>query len=100
MKQGDRLNVMESSHEYFDRLCAMAAVNETSQEENRRLAEHARTCRVCKQAIEQYQQVAAQTYAEASFEMNARSEEHTSELQSRRDLVCRLLLEKKKKKKK
>src|SRR5690349_23706248 len=29
----------------------------------------------------------------------ARSEEHTSELQSRRDLVCRLLLEKKKKKK-
>src|SRR2546421_2300186 len=29
---------------------------------------------------------------------NLRSEEHTSELQSRSDLVCRLLLEKKKKK--
>src|SRR5204863_1733342 len=29
---------------------------------------------------------------------NPRSEEHTSELQSRRDLVCRLLLEKKNKK--
>src|SRR3989440_9668826 len=29
---------------------------------------------------------------------NQRSEEHTSELQSRSDLVCRLLLEKKKKK--
>src|SRR5690349_456347 len=29
--------------------------------------------------------------------MSIRSEEHTSELQSRRDLVCRLLLEKKKK---
>src|SRR5438874_13733105 len=29
----------------------------------------------------------------------SRSEEHTSELQSRRDLVCRLLLEKKKKSK-
>src|SRR5438874_12735842 len=28
---------------------------------------------------------------------SSRSEEHTSELQSRRDLVCRLLLEKKKK---
>src|SRR5438874_6069473 len=28
---------------------------------------------------------------------HSRSEEHTSELQSRRDLVCRLLLEKKKK---
>src|SRR5690349_22131709 len=32
-------------------------------------------------------------------ECGVRSEEHTSELQSRRDLVCRLLLEKKKKKK-
>src|SRR5216683_5438703 len=30
---------------------------------------------------------------------SGRSEEHTSELQSRSDLVCRLLLEKKKKKK-
>src|SRR5690349_21883057 len=29
--------------------------------------------------------------------ISRRSEEHTSELQSRRDLVCRLLLEKKKK---
>src|SRR5690349_22480113 len=34
----------------------------------------------------------------ASTATIARSEEHTSELQSRRDLVCRLLLEKKKKK--
>src|SRR2546421_6606005 len=32
-----------------------------------------------------------------SFEKTPRSEEHTSELQSRSDLVCRLLLEKKKK---
>src|SRR5438874_10597360 len=31
-----------------------------------------------------------------SFALYLRSEEHTSELQSRRDLVCRLLLEKKK----
>src|SRR5690606_41278997 len=31
--------------------------------------------------------------------IQARSEEHTSELQSRENLVCRLLLEKKKKKK-
>src|SRR5690349_22408773 len=30
-------------------------------------------------------------------DQHLRSEEHTSELQSRRDLVCRLLLEKKKK---
>src|SRR5438105_7255021 len=36
----------------------------------------------------------------AANSKNRRSEEHTSELQSRVDLVCRLLLEKKKKKKK
>src|SRR5690349_23807747 len=35
---------------------------------------------------------------EAACQRDLRSEEHTSELQSRRDLVCRLLLEKKKKK--
>src|SRR5690349_25148807 len=34
-----------------------------------------------------------------SVSITVRSEEHTSELQSRRDLVCRLLLEKKKKNK-
>src|SRR5690349_22059063 len=34
---------------------------------------------------------------EAARAYGRRSEEHTSELQSRRDLVCRLLLEKKKK---
>src|SRR2546422_4251276 len=33
---------------------------------------------------------------DVSFEVSARSEEHTSELQSRLHLVCRLLLEKKK----
>src|SRR5215813_14954446 len=43
------------------------------------------------------------TYARrdpAGHRAAARSEEHTSELQSRPHLVCRLLLEKKKKKKK
>src|SRR5204863_1887391 len=35
--------------------------------------------------------------AEIDLVEDDRSEEHTSELQSRRDLVCRLLLEKKKK---
>src|SRR5690349_22757727 len=35
--------------------------------------------------------------ADIVTEARRRSEEHTSELQSRRDLVCRLLLEKKKK---
>src|SRR6266704_6111208 len=36
-------------------------------------------------------------YLRRSPDQDARSEEHTSELQSRFDLVCRLLLEKKKK---
>src|SRR5438132_5845067 len=36
--------------------------------------------------------------SELPFQRKPRSEEHTSELQSHSDLVCRLLLEKKKKK--
>src|SRR5690606_40971880 len=35
-------------------------------------------------------------YPMANYLVNRRSEEHTSELQSRENLVCRLLLEKKK----
>src|SRR5690349_23013784 len=38
-----------------------------------------------------------QVLAALRRQLGERSEEHTSELQSRRDLVCRLLLEKKKK---
>src|SRR3977135_3310745 len=38
-------------------------------------------------------------YALFVWPNDSRSEEHTSELQSRKDLVCRLLLEKKKTKK-
>src|SRR3712207_6858059 len=52
----------------------------------RRIGEWAHTedqCRKCRRAVKTM----------------ARSEEHTSELQSRQYLVCRLLLEKKKKKK-
>src|SRR5438874_9204495 len=41
---------------------------------------------------------AGQSQDPARKAKSERSEEHTSELQSRRDLVCRLLLEKKKKK--
>src|SRR5438874_10302394 len=40
---------------------------------------------------------AARARVRARHSRPPRSEEHTSELQSRRDLVCRLLLEKKKK---
>src|SRR3712207_7241419 len=36
-------------------------------------------------------------YSKYKYEQEQRSEEHTSELQSRQYLVCRLLLEKKKK---
>src|SRR5260221_10012339 len=40
----------------------------------------------------------AETRRRVRRRVSARSEEHTSELQSHSDLVCRLLLEKKKKK--
>src|SRR5690606_12360082 len=50
-----------------------------------------------RQTLESILQVAMATFER---EERIRSEEHTSELQSRENLVCRLLLEKKKKNKK
>src|SRR5438105_6942799 len=47
-------------------------------------------------ALDQREAVASEVLGHALAQL--RSEEHTSELQSRVDLVCRLLLEKKKKK--
>src|SRR5690606_39339203 len=47
---------------------------------------------------EEYQQYVDQHYSNTEdLQGRVRSEEHTSELQSRENLVCRLLLEKKKK---
>src|SRR5690349_24158336 len=57
------------------------------------------TCSWRRSAMERLEAV-GRPYRVLYSSSNARSEEHTSELQSRRDLVCRLLLEKKKKKKK
>src|SRR5690349_23478232 len=43
-----------------------------------------------------FRNIATQSNTPCPGGFGTRSEEHTSELQSRRDLVCRLLLEKKK----
>src|SRR2546422_8284841 len=48
---------------------------------------------------QQFPSVCGRAGAAVSRSLDLRSEEHTSELQSRLHLVCRLLLEKKKKKK-
>src|SRR5690606_40193513 len=48
--------------------------------------------------LEPYKSYAEIKDSDATLDEDGRSEEHTSELQSRENLVCRLLLEKKKKK--
>src|SRR5438874_10659767 len=50
--------------------------------------------------VEMPDSAAAKAAIQGANGKELRSEEHTSELQSRRDLVCRLLLEKKKKRSK
>src|SRR2546422_3169434 len=57
---------------------------------------HLAGCRECRALAEE---LGANTVALAAMRGIHRSEEHTSELQSRLHLVCRLLLEKKKKEK-
>src|SRR5699024_4218312 len=56
------------------------------------------THKVKESAVKAHHSLGCETYSRADFILtkdNVRSEEHTSELQSRFDLVCRLLLEKK-----
>src|SRR5690349_23685617 len=60
---------------------------------------HAQRCHLVREGFTQALQgelARAVESLERDADDAARSEEHTSELQSRRDLVCRLLLEKKK----
>src|SRR2546422_5755141 len=64
--------------------------------ERLRIAEiHYRRRRIEERILERLREIDAQRSLDA---LGDRSEEHTSELQSRLHLVCRLLLEKKKKK--
>src|SRR5690349_23073915 len=71
--------------------------------ETRRRSSPKALCGSSSQSFEQVGFLTASAVHEAEHAVELldapRSEEHTSELQSRRDLVCRLLLEKKKKKK-
>src|SRR5690606_18673027 len=60
-------------------------------------SEHKSVLEPCRQlAREGYDLVELPVAADGSLDLAQRSEEHTSELQSRENLVCRLLLEKKK----
>src|SRR5438874_9821304 len=79
---------------------AVARTERDLTQERQRLADAERRGRLAseiqdRETVEVAQRFAAKHRGRA--EVLARSEEHTSELQSRRDLVCRLLLEKKKK---
>jgi hypothetical protein len=68
--------VAESSHEYFDLLCAMAAASQTSPEEDLRLAEHLQSCAVCKDAFDQYKQILAYMCAEGAANAAANESRH------------------------
>src|SRR5439155_25847016 len=71
-----------------------AAIGEVTAE----LAQHGDRRRPLALAALKGDPAAAEQLAMLDVEISTRSEEHTSELQSRGHLVCRLLLEKKKKK--
>ena len=70
---------MESSHEYFDLLCAMVGANQASEEEERLLAEHVESCRECQQAVEQYRQIVWQIHEEELASESQRESAHFAE---------------------
>jgi len=59
------LTFAKPPHDYFLHLCASSATNQTSPEEDQRLAEHLQFCLVCKQACDDFNQIAVQLYGEA-----------------------------------
>src|SRR2546430_6652831 len=61
------------------------------------LAAVSRDCHVSRKSAEGYLEILEDLLLGFRLEVFSRSEEHTSELQSQSNLVCRLLLEKKKK---
>jgi len=61
------------------------------------LEAHGFTVDFCAHGDEAFTLATTRSYDALVLDIMVRSEEHTSELQSHHDLVCRLLLEKKKK---
>ncbi len=54
---------VKSPHDYFQRLCALSSISQTSPEEEEQLAEHLQSCLVCQETYEEFRQIASQLYA-------------------------------------
>ncbi len=73
----------------------MSVTNQTSHEEDQRLAEHLQLCPVCKQTFEHFSQIAAQLYGEtptsemAAATLNDAGEEAAERLRAREVLLLR-----------
>src|SRR5207248_10698741 len=72
-----------------DALALRQKLNESFAEEGIKISVNDLVVKACAQALEKFPEV-------NDTDLDTRSEEHTSELQSPYDIVCRLLLEKKK----
>lgn len=71
---------LESSHEYFERLCALWATNQISPAEQDSLAEHTASCSECRHAMAQYGQIVVQMNGEvASSSLPLESSADTSD---------------------
>src|SRR5690554_7735887 len=86
--------VTGSQHLYGEETLKQVAANSRQIVEGLKNSSHIPVRVICQDTVKTSDEIAA-----LFLRANARSEEHTSELQSRPHLVCRLLLEKKKKKK-
>jgi len=81
---------VESSHDYFDLLCAMVGANQASEEEECLLAEHAESCLKCQQAVEHYRQIVRQIHVEDLDSVNQQeTEEEAAERAKARNRLSR-----------
>src|SRR2546422_7272630 len=90
---------MRSAQKEAEEMIAQAKVRaqQMMEENERRMSAEAERIKAnAAREIEQERRTAMEEVRRYAGELGLRSEEHTSELQSRLHLVCRLLLEKKK----
>src|SRR5947209_13097970 len=86
----------KAAERFSDALAACIQKIQESPTRFRQIAPNIRTCRVEKFPYQLLLRLKKTEYILSQSSTTGRSEEHTSELQSRQYLVCRLLLEKKK----
>ncbi len=84
---------VKSAHDYFQRLCALSATNNTSPDEEETLTEHLQLCLVCRETYGDFRRIVSQLYAHTlgsdtgASTVHPSAEETTEQLKTKERLL-------------